>query len=189
MSFNTIEANRRAGQFVDREQVWLFGYGSLIYKAGFDYLERCPARISGWARRFWQGSHDHRGTPDAPGRVVTLVAEEGATCSGMAYLIAPTVFGHLDHREKNGYLRFATPMTFDDGDQAEGLIYIATADNAAWLGPAAIDAVARQIVASEGPSGPNRDYALCLADALRELGAVDEHVFAVEQRVRELIAR
>ena len=128
MSFNTIEANRRAGRFADREQLWLFGYGSLIYKAGFDYLERRPASITGWVRRFWQGSHDHRGTPDAPGRVATLVRAPGETCLGMAYRVTPAIFEHLDHREKNGYLRFATEMTFADGTTDEGVTLSCWAD-------------------------------------------------------------
>lgn len=188
MSFNTIDANRRSGRFADRERVWLFGYGSLIYKAGFDYIERRPATISGWQRRFWQGSHDHRGTPEAPGRVATLVEAPGAVCTGMAYLITPAVFGHLDHREKNGYLRFSTRMTFTDGDHDEGLVYIATPDNAAFLGDADDDTIARQIAESHGPSGANRDYLLELARALRELDAHDEHVFALEARLREIEA-
>lgn len=189
MSFNTIEANRRAGRFADRERVWLFGYGSLIYKAGFDYIERRPASINGWQRRFWQGSHDHRGTPEAPGRVATLVPAAGATCLGMAYLITPAVFDHLDHREKNGYLRFATEMAFVDGGHDEGLVYIATEDNEAWLGDASPAAIARQIEGSHGPSGPNRDYLLNLAAALRELGAEDAHVFAVEHELKAIEAR
>lgn len=187
MSDDTIEANRRSGAFADRQRLWLFGYGSLIYKAGFEYTERRPATIEGWVRRFWQGSHDHRGTPEAPGRVVTLVEAPGCTCFGMAYRITPAHFDYLDHREKNGYRRFVQPMTFDDGHVEEGLVYIATPSNAAWLGEASIDAIARRIVASSGPSGPNREYVLKLADALREHGARDEHVFAVADRVRELI--
>ena len=186
MSFNTIAANRRMNHFDNHDSVWLFGYGSLIFKADFHFLERRPARIEGWVRRFWQGSHDHRGTPEAPGRVVTLIEQPGALCEGMAYRISPAVFEHLDVREKNGYLRVVTPLYFHDGSQVEGLIYIAGADNEAFLGPAPEPAIARQIAGAIGPSGPNRDYLLNLARALRELGEQDEHVFALE---RHLLAR
>lgn len=183
MSFDTTAHNRRMTHFDDHESVWLFGYGSLIWKADFDYLERRPASIRGWTRRFWQGSHDHRGTIDAPGRVVTLVPEPEAICHGMAYRISPRVFEPLDIREKNGYLRVITQMTFDDGDQAEGVVYLAGEDNAAYLGPAAEQEIARQIAESHGPSGPNRDYLLNLAGALRELDVDDPHVFALERAV------
>jgi cation transport regulator ChaC len=186
MSFNTIEANRRAAHFADRYQLWLFGYGSLIYKAGFDYIERRPATITGWQRRFWQGSHDHRGTPDAPGRVATLVEAPGAVCAGMAYLITPDLFGYLDHREKNGYLRFAADMIFDDGTHAQGLVYIATPQNEAWLGDAPASAIAHQIAHSQGPSGANRDYLLNLAEALRAMDAADPHVFDIEAELRRI---
>tara|TARA_B100001079_G_scaffold259865_1_gene259428 strand:- start:4 stop:573 length:570 start_codon:yes stop_codon:yes gene_type:complete len=187
VSFDTTEANRRTAVFDDHDELWLFGYGSLIYKAGFDYIERAPATIEGWVRRYWQGSHDHRGTPHAPGRVVTLVEAPGASCLGMAYRVTPAVFDYLDHREKNGYLRFAQPMTFVDGHTEKGLVYIATPDNAAWLGEAPVEDIAAQVVASTGPSGPNRDYVLNLADALAELDADDAHCQAVAARVRELI--
>jgi len=187
MSIDTTKANREHGRFADHEELWLFGYGSLIYKAGFDYIRRAPATITGWQRRFWQGSHDHRGTPEAPGRVATLVEAPGKTCQGMAYRITPAVFAHLDHREKNGYLRFSTPMRFADGLEEDGLVYIATADNAAWLGDASTEHIARQIQHSTGPSGPNRDYLLQLDDALHRLNADDAHVSAIAKRLRVLI--
>lgn len=114
MTADTIAINQQMDQFDGHHSVWLFGYGSLIYKADFPYLQRRPASIANWTRRFWQGSHDHRGTPDAPGRVVTIIEQAGAICHGMAYLVTPEVFAHLDHREKNGYLRLAIPITFDD---------------------------------------------------------------------------
>lgn len=186
---DTTAINRRMTRFDGHEAVWLFGYGSLIYKTDFPFLERRPARLRGWTRRFWQGSHDHRGTPDAPGRVVTLVPRESAICAGVAYRITPAIFAPLDHREKNGYLRLATALTLDDGRDVEGVVYIATADNAAFLGPASKQAIARQIAASHGPSGPNRDYLLHLADALRELGADDPHVFAIERELLALVQR
>lgn len=186
MSHDTFALNQQQAHLEDRSEVWLFGYGSLIYKADFPFLDRRPARIQGWKRRFWQGSHDHRGTPDAPGRVVTLIADALAVCDGMAYRVNPEVFEHLDHREKNGYLRIVTEFSFHDGAHAEGLVYIASEDNAAYLGPAPDADIARHIARSGGPSGPNRDYLLDLAAALRELDAEDEHVFALERHLLEL---
>lgn len=183
---DTIAVNKQLNRFENHPQVWLFGYGSLIYKADFPFIERRPARIRGWMRRFWQGSHDHRGTPAAPGRVVTLIRRAGAVCEGMAYLITPDVFDHLDMREKNGYLRFATDVIFEDGHVSEGLVYIATEENEAFLGPAGEREIAEQIAASAGPSGRNREYLLQLARALRELGDDDPHVFAIEEHLLEL---
>ena len=186
MSLNTIAINQQMDKFNSHAQVWLFGYGSLIFKADFPFLERRPASIDNWTRRFWQGSHDHRGTETDPGRVATLMPHYGEVCHGMAYLITPEVFAHLDHREKNGYLRLATPITFDDGSSEEGLVYIATEENAAFLGEASEQAIALQIAAARGPSGPNRDYLLDLAHALREMGKHDEHVFTIEKYLSEL---
>ena len=183
MSVNTIEANRNRNLFGDHDEVWLFGYGSLIYLVDFPYLQAKPATIRGWSRRFWQGSHDHRGTEENPGRVVTLIEDPGAVCGGVAYLVEAPVFRQLDHREKNGYLRVATDMTFDDGSHATGLTYIATPENEAWIGEAGEYEIARHICGAEGPSGPNDEYLLQLARALRELGQQDEHVFAIASHI------
>jgi cation transport protein ChaC len=163
---------------------WVFGYGSLIYKVDFPWIERETATLSGWERRFWQGSHDHRGTPEAPGRVVTLTRAPGAQCRGVAYRVASSVFAHLDHREKNGYERHITRLYLDHLElNVTGNFYIAAADNPAFLGPADPDAIARQIARSTGPSGSNIDYVLQLAQALRELDEIDPHVFDLESRL------
>lgn len=175
-------------QEIDPAQgVWLFAYGSLIYKIDFPFLERKPAMIHDWSRRFWQGSHDHRGTPEAPGRVVTLIPEMGAVCGGMAYRVSAPVFEYLDHREKNGYVRLSTLIRFHDGSHCAGLVYIATACNPAFLGEASVADIAQQIAVSQGPSGQNRDYLLLLAQSLRELGYVDQHVFDLEQQLQRLL--
>lgn len=190
MSANTIAINQQMDHFDGHHSVWVFGYGSLIYKADFPFMQRRAASIDGWSRRFWQGSIDHRGTPTAPGRVVTLIPDQGAVCHGMAYLVAPDVFAHLDYREKNGYLRRVTDITFEDGsgDMAEGVVYIARDDNGSFLGPASEAEIARQIAAAIGPSGPNRDYLTQLAVSLRELGRDDAHVFAIERHLLELMS-
>ena len=111
------------------EGVWVFGYGSLIWRPGMAFAERRVARVRGWARRFWQGSHDHRGLPHAPGRVVTLVPEPGAACEGVAYRLhadqAAATFAGLDHREKNGYQRCDVRLEFRLGGTGAGVVYVA----------------------------------------------------------------
>lgn len=165
---------------------WVFGYGSLIYKVDFPYLQREIASITGWSRRFWQGSHDHRGTPESPGRVVTLVQSEGAVCKGVAYRVEHSVFEHLDHREKNGYQRHATKILLTDSDKSvDGTLYVAEKGNLAFLGDAPMEELARHIMASHGPSGSNRDYVLQLAQALRELDDQDPHVLELESLLAE----
>ena len=165
--------------------VWIFGYGSLIWRPGIAFLDRRVARVRGWKRRFWQGSHDHRGVPHAPGRVVTLVPDANASCDGMAYLIdgsvAESTFTGLDHREKNGYERHEVGLEFRDGGACGGLVYIAAAGNHAYLGPAPDAEMVEQIRRAAGPSGTNVEYLRELAAALRELGIDDPHVFDLER--------
>jgi len=168
--------------------LWVFGYGSLIFRADFPFIEQQPATINHWARRFWQGSTDHRGTPDAPGRVVTLVHSPEDACWGMAYLIAGEevnqVLDHLDYREKGGYQRLEVPMSFEGCENITGLTYLAAQDNENYLGHDDTYSMARQISRSVGPSGPNREYLLQLEASLQQYKVVDCHVFELANELR-----
>jgi cation transport regulator ChaC len=167
--------------------LWVFGYGSLIFRPSFPFARAEAGFLRGYTRRFWQGSTDHRGVPGAPGRVVTLIAEPQAVCWGRAYEIRDgdreQVLAALDHRERGGYDRLNLAVHRPDGSVLvpEALLYIANQVNPNWLGPAPLEAIAAQIRASRGPSGANDEYVRSLAAALRELGADDEHVFALER--------
>lgn len=167
-----------------QESFWLFGYGSLIWNPSVPHSESVLADLPGFSRRFWQGSHDHRGLPEAPGRVVTLIEDPTSVCTGVAFSIpaeaAAEVLRTLDHREKNGYCRHRHGLRTRSGQRLDALVYIAEPDNFAWLGPAPPQELARQIATSAGPSGSNREYLKRLATALRELGAEDSHVFELE---------
>jgi cation transport protein ChaC len=164
------------------DPTWVFGYGSLIWRQDFPYIDARRGYIDGWARRFWQGSHDHRGIATDPGRVVTLVEAPGVRCYGRAFLVEPSVFAHLDHREKNGYERLTVDICFGDA-QTSGVAYFAAMGNFAFLGDAPPDEIAAQIIRSVGPSGTNIEYVLELARILRQLDISDPHVFEIEALV------
>lgn len=178
--------------------MWIFGYGSLIWKPGFAWVEREVGFVRGWQRRFYQGSFDHRGVPGNPGRVVTLLPDESAITWGVAFRIegdeAERVLPQLDHREKGGYERHRAPVFRGDPESApvtavdEALVYVATENNPNYLGPATPRAIARQVCDAEGPSGPNTEYVLRLAESLRHFDVRDPHVFAVDAALREMLA-
>ena len=169
---------------------WIFGYGSLVWKADFPFAERALAWIDGYARRFWQGSTDHRGVPGAPGRVVTLVRESGARCLGAAYRLRDReraeVLDHLDFRERGGYARADVALDFDAPQRtsAQAIVYWATPDNPNYLGPASTAEIAAQIRGAHGPSGANPEYLFELARFLRSHGADEPHVFEIEAALR-----
>lgn len=172
------------------EDVWVFGYGSLVWRPDFPFMESRVATISGWTRRFWQGSTDHRGVPGAPGRVVTLIEAPTEICWGRAYLIGASdrdaVLNHLDYREKGGYSMHEVEITFPgpvDTGSARGLIYIAIPGNPNWLGDAPLAQIAGQVRDSTGPSGDNVEYVMELANALRTIEAEDDHVFDLARHV------
>lgn len=166
------------------EPTWVFGYGSLIWRQDFPFLESRRAVVQGWTRRLWQGSHDHRGTPEDPGRVATLVANAAASCDGMAFLVAPEVFDHLDYREKNGYSRLRLPLSFAVG-QAQGVTYVGHPENPAYLGDAPLADMVAQVRRCVGESGSNVEYVIELDRALRGMGVVDPHIAAIAQGVSD----
>ena len=194
--------------------LWVFGYGSIVWKTGFEYEERRVCVARGWRRRFYQvrdetrrslsiivwhsidvfttptgadarhnpnlthvtrpfiipihssqGSTDHRGTPDFPGRTVTLEAcGDDVRCWGAAYKIsprdAPAVLDLLEIREKQYDQRILVPLHEDASDDAavvveNALTYVATAheSNLNWLGHAPVDDIAKTIARAVGPSG------------------------------------
>jgi len=171
--------------------VWVFGYGSLIFRAEFPFVERRVARIHGFSRRFWQSSPDHRGTPEAPGRVVTLIEDPAGSVLGVAFRIAReesyAVLAGLDRREHGGYERVSVEVEFREPPfgRAPALVYQARAGNPGFVAHADEASIAAIVRSARGRSGDNPSYVRRLAEALRELGEDDPHVFAIERLLDE----
>ncbi|KAF8990288.1 ChaC-like protein-domain-containing protein [Cyathus striatus] len=189
----------------------VFGYGSLIFKPPPHVISQVPGFLKGYVRRFAQSSHDHRGTPENPGRVVTLVHKEewdlfsGAdafpdddTVWGVAYTIDPAyeaeVRDYLDYREKDGYTMETLDIHGIDDKRHEKIIihncYVGRNDNPSFVGAEPLEELADRIWRTVGPSGPNKDYLYKLAESVRELSpdSYDSHLYALEVHTIHLSA-
>jgi glutathione-specific gamma-glutamylcyclotransferase len=168
-------------------ETWLFGYGSIMWKTGFNFEANELCHVDGWARRFWQASTDHRGTPEFPGRVVTLIESAGDRCWGTAYRLpageATDIIEDLDYREKGGYDKTEVLLTFSDGRTVTGITYIAHPHNPDYLGESPLEDIARQISFSTGPSGSNKEYILQLHRTLEQHNIQDTHVETLAQLI------
>ena len=131
--------------------------------------------MRGWRREFSQASPDHRGTPDLPGRVVTLREDENSQCEGIAYQIetssASQIVEYLDERESGGYSRRYVDLTLNSNGSSlntkvQALTYIALPENPHACESVSVEELALLIAARQGPSGANTDYVLNLAQAL-----------------------
>ncbi|CAI7754314.1 unnamed protein product, partial [Closterium sp. NIES-54] len=162
--------------------IWVFGYGSLVWRPGFAFSARVPGHIFGYRRVFYQGNTDHRGTPEKPGRTVTLVEEQDAVTYGVAYRLAGQeqeqreILQYLMHREKEYdqqvHIDFHTEPSGAHPPVIQVMVFIASdnpVSNPYYLGPAPLEAMAWQIATARGPSGPNAEYLLNLQKALSDL--------------------
>lgn len=170
--------------------LWVFGYGSLVWKPGFQPGQTATGYVKGFARRFWQGNETHRGVPGRPGRVATIVEEREAITHGVALeLKGEEALEYLNNREMTlgGYIQTIT--TFVPVDESfkpfPVLVFVATAQSKHWLGPACASSIAKQVVNSSGPSGHNVEYVIKLAHWLRKTFPEywDDHLYSIESHI------
>jgi len=188
----------------------VFAYGSLIFRP-VPHVRAYPACVKGFVRRFWQRSCDHRGTPEAPGRVVTLVRPSDVSlqdddAESVVYGVVleveesawSAVLADLDYRERHGYVRTCIDVLDPSTVGSEGLapsslgrtmVYYAhePLKSRSFCGPEDIAATAEVIARAVGPSGPNDAYLFKLEAALSKWGVpTDSYLQELADQVREV---
>ena len=169
------------------EDVWVFGYGSLIWRPEFDFVERRLALLRGHHRALCLWSRVNRGTPETPGLVFGL--DRGGACRGVVYRLAgaqvPTFFPKLWEREMSTgaylarWITCATPV-----GPVRALVFVMDRSNPAYVPTLPRDELLAVVRRASGRYGPCIDYVTETDNALREAGIRDRQLHAIAQALR-----
>ena len=169
---------------------WVFGYGSLMWRPGFAYLERLPAMLHGRRRAFCIYSVHHRGTPQRRGLVLGLAP--GGSVRGAAYRVADAdwteTYAYLREREQptETYVEARVVARLADGRRTDCLTFLSDKTHPQWAGVLSLERQTELIAGASGLSGRNVDYLADLVLHLREQGVRDR---AMEALLRMVQAR
>lgn len=164
--------------------LWVFGYGSLMWKPGFAYVEARAARIRGYHRALCVRSWVYRGTPEVPGLVVGL--DRGGSCIGRAFRVPAAnkdaVANYLYERElaTNVYVPKLVPVQLDDGRRVLTLTFIVDRAHVQYAGRLSAEEAATIVSGARGRHGPNMEYISRTVEHLDALGIADSLLHEVQ---------
>jgi cation transport protein ChaC len=161
------------------EDLWVFGYGSLMWRPGFEFIEQVPARLIGEHRALCVYSFDHRGTPEKPGLVLGL--DRGGACRGIAFRVAAGLRDHtvdyLRGREQTTHVYREVMRSVwlqDDARQrVSALAYVVDRGHVQYAGRLSLAEQLRYVQQGHGRSGNNRDYVLSTVKSIEAQGFRD----------------
>jgi glutathione-specific gamma-glutamylcyclotransferase len=164
------------------EDLWVFGYGSLMWRPGFEFLEQVPARLIGEHRALCVYSFDHRGTPEKPGLVLGL--DRGGACRGIAFRIAAAsrddVINYLRGREQTTHVyREVTRSVWLENEPRQrvaALAYVVDRGHVQYAGRLSLHEQLRYVRQGHGRSGNNRDYVLETVRSIEAQGFRDSQL-------------
>ena len=170
-------------------ELWVFGYGSLMWRPGFDFIEKAPAALIGAHRSLCIYSFHHRGTQENPGLVLGL--DEGGACRGLAFRVGAetrdATLSYLREREQvtDVYVEAMKPVSLLDGSgrEIDALCYIVDHAHPQYAGRLSLERQAELVRKAVGQSGANIDYVLNTVRHLEEAGIHDVELMALAQRL------
>ena len=173
-------------------ELWVFGYGSLMWQPGFAFSERAQAALIGAHRSLCIYSFHHRGTLEHPGLVLGL--DEGGACRGIAFRVAggaeDETVAYLREREQvtEVYIERRAPITLLDGSgrEREALCYMADRGHPQYAGRLSLERQSDLVRSATGLAGRNIDYVLNTVRHLEEVGIHDVELAALAKRLADL---
>jgi len=162
--------------------LWVFGYGSLMWRPGFDHAEQVPARLIGEHRALCVYSFVHRGTPEKPGLVLGL--DRGGACRGIAFRVAEqnreATIAYLRAREQvtSVYREVKRSVWLEDDARrrVSALTYVVDRGHVQYAGRLSLAEQLRHVQQGHGQSGANRDYVLSTVKAIEAQGFCDQQL-------------
>ena len=159
--------------------LWVFGYGSLMWRPGFEFIEQVPARLIGEHRALCVYSFDHRGTPEKPGLVLGL--DRGGACRGIAFRVASRLRGatidYLRGREQTTHVYREVMRSVwlenEARERVSALAYVVDRGHVQYAGRLSLAEQLRYVQQGHGQSGINRDYVLATVKAIEAAGFRD----------------
>jgi glutathione-specific gamma-glutamylcyclotransferase len=171
--------------------LWVFGYGSLIWRPGFEFLERVPARLVGEHRALCVYSFVHRGTPEKPGLVLGL--DRGGACRGVAFRIAEkgraATVAYLRAREQvtSVYREVMRSVWLENEarQRVSALVYVVDRGHVQYAGRLSLHEQLRHVLQGHGQSGANREYVLATVKAIEAEGFRDTQLHQLAMMLRD----
>jgi cation transport protein ChaC len=162
-----------------KEDLWVFGYGSLMWQPGFEFVEQVPARLIGEHRALCVYSFDHRGTPEKPGLVLGL--DRGGACRGIAFRVAARrrsdTVDYLRGREQTTHVYREVMRSVwlenEARQRVSALAYVVDRGHVQYAGRLALAEQLRYVRQGHGRSGNNRDYVLSTVKSIEAQGFRD----------------
>lgn len=171
--------------------LYVFAYGSLMWRPGFAYRKRLRGAAAGYRRSFALTSIHHRGTEARPGLVLALVPDAQARCEGLIYEVAPEhrtdTLAYLRERELVTYAYHESLLDMDsEAGPLRALCYVMDPTHPQSRDNLSLNEQAEIIASAEGLSGSNRDYLTATLAHLHELGCNDPDIEALAARVAQI---
>lgn len=172
------------------EDLWVFGYGSLMWRPGFAFEERLPGRLIGLHRALCVYSFVHRGTPEKPGLVLGL--DQGGACRGIVFRVARTrraeTIAYLREREQVTHVYRETLRSVllagDSERRVEALVYVVDRSHPQYAGRLGTDEQLHLVRQGHGHSGANLDYVLATVKELEAQGCRDSGLHRLAERLK-----